>query len=241
MNIVIVKDYKTLSIAAARIIAEILCKVGSPVLSLATGSTPVGAYAELVKAYNEKKISFASAVTVNLDEYVGIPASNKNSYRAFMNKNLFDLVDIDKRNTFLPDGMAKDLDAECKRYSALLEKYPRDLQLLGLGRNGHIGFNEPNTPFDCLTHTVELTEDTIKANSRLFESGEIMPRRAVTMGIKEIMSAKRVLILASGAQKARAVYDMVKGKVTEACPASVLNNHPDATLIADTEAASEIV
>lgn len=240
MNIVIVKDYNTLSVAAAQVIADLVCSVKSPVLSLATGSTPIGAYNELVKACNERKISFENAVTLNLDEYVGITANDKNSYRSFMNDKLFDRVDIDKNNTFLPDGMAKDLDAECKRYSALLKKFPRDLQLLGLGCNGHIGFNEPRTPFDSVTHVVELTADTIKANSRLFENGEV-PSRAITMGISEIMAAKRVLILASGANKAQAVFDMVKGDVSEACPASVLRNHSDVTLIVDTEAAHEIV
>lgn len=240
MNIVIVKDYDELSVAAAQVIADLLRANPSSVLSLATGSTPVGAYAELVKACNRHEISFKDVITVNLDEYIGIDATDKNSYRAFMNGHLFDHVDINKDNTHIPDGRASDFDAECKRYSALLQKYPRDLQLLGLGNNGHIGFNEPHTPFDSVTHTVELTEDTIKANSRLFEHGEV-PRRAVTMGIGEIMAAKRILMLASGAKKARAVYNMVNGEVNESCPASVLRRHPNATLIVDTEAAHEII
>lgn len=240
MNIVIVKDYNELSAAAAWAIVDILREKPSAVLSLATGSTPIGTYTRLVDAYKRKIISFKDVLTFNLDEYIGISAQDKNSYRAFMNANLFDHVDVNKDNTHIPDGMAVDLDAECKRYSALLRENQRDLQLLGLGGNGHIGFNEPNTPFDSVTHVVELTADTIRANSRLFETGEV-PRRAVTMGIGEIMAAKRILILASGAKKSRAVYNMVKGEVNENCPASVLKSHPDATLIVDTEAAREIV
>ncbi|MCH5160565.1 MAG: glucosamine-6-phosphate deaminase [Clostridiales bacterium] len=240
MKIVIVKNYNELSAAAALMIADVLRCVNNPVLSLATGSTPIGAYAELVNAYRDNKISFKNVLTFNLDEYVGLPATDGNSYRAYMNKHLFDNVDIDKDNTNLPDGTADDLEQECKRYSALLEKHPRHLQLLGLGRNGHIGFNEPGTRFDSVTHVVELTPDTIKANSRLFADGAV-PRRAVTMGIKDIMAAKRIVLLASGENKARAVYNTVKGRVSDSCPASVLQTHPDATLIADMEAAHEIV
>ena len=240
MKIIIVKDYTELSAIAAKMIEEVLRSVQNPVLSLATGSTPIGTYENLVNAYKQNKISFKNAVTLNLDEYVGIAPTDKNSYRSFMNNNLFDRVDIVKSNTHLPDGTAADLDMECKRYSALLEKYPRDLQLLGLGCNGHIGFNEPGTPFDSVTHVVELTADTVRANSRLFADG-IVPRRAVTMGIKEITAARSIVMLASGANKARAVYNMVKGSVDIDCPASVLQNHGNVTLIADREAAHEIV
>ncbi len=240
MKTVITEDYTQMSKAAAEVVAGAVRKK-SAVLGLATGTTPIGMYDMLVQMYDRGELSFKNVRTVNLDEYVGISSGDKNSYRAFMNLHLFDRIDIEKENTHLPDGTADDLEAECERYSRLIAELLRDIQVLGLGRNGHIGFNEPGTPFDSTTHVVELSEDTVKANSRLFARESDVPRRAVTMGIAEIMSAHKIIILASGAGKARAVREMIRGEISEKCPASVLRRHGDVTLIADREAANELL
>lgn len=232
MKIIKVKNYAEMSAVGAEIIVGEIKKNASAVLGLATGSTPVGMYDLLIKACREG-LSFKNVSTLNLDEYVGLGAESPDSYVSFMRDKLFDHLDIDLKNTFLPDGTAKDLDAECARYSALIEAMPRAVQVLGLGRNGHIGFNEPYTPFDSKTHVVELTADTVDANARLFERKEDVPRFAVTMGISEIMRAQKIVLLASGANKAQAVLAAVKGEVCEACPASVLQRHADAVVIAD--------
>ena len=240
MKIVIEKDYGLVSRAAAEFLAAAVKNNSNAVLGLATGSTPIGAYADLADMVKRGEISFKNVMTLNLDEYVGLGETDPQSYVTFMRENLFSKVDIDLRNTHLPDGKAGDLDAECRRYSKLINAIPRDVQLLGLGRNGHIGFNEPYTPFDSLTHVVELTADTVQANSRLFDDIKDVPRRAVTMGISEIASAKRILLLATGKDKAKAVRATVEGEVTPAVPASVLQTHGDVTIILDKEAASEL-
>lgn len=240
MKIIIEKNYEKVSCAAAEFLAETVKKNPFAVLGLATGSTPVGAYKRLAEACKRGELSFKNVKTFNLDEYVGLGECDAQSYVTFMRENLFSKVDIDLNNTFLPDGKAKDLDAECKRYSALIGSLTRDVQLLGLGRNGHIGFNEPYTPFDSVTHVVELTADTVQANSRLFDDIAQVPRKAVTMGIAEIMKAKRILLVATGKDKAHAVRAAVKGEITPAVPASVLQNHADVTVILDEEAASEL-
>ena len=186
----------------------------------------------------KKEISFKNIKTVNLDEYVGLPKGHVQSYDYFMKDNLFNHVDIDLANTNLPNGIAADLDAECARYTALLNKMRQSIQLLGIGSNGHIGFNEPKTPFDSTTHIVNLTESTIKDNSRLFDDISEVPTKAITMGIANIMNAKKILVVANGENKAKAVYNMVKGPVTEDCPASVLQKHEDVIVIVDKKAAA---
>lgn len=237
MNVVITKDYNDLSECAARVILSIVKNNPYAVLGLATGTTPLGLYKLLVQDRKKNGTSYKHIRTVNLDEYKGLPSENKQSYAYFMRKNLFDYLDIDLENTYIEFGMAENEQEECRRYDRILQSLRRDIQLLGLGSNGHIAFNEPNTPFDSVTHVVNLAESTIKDNSRLFKSIDEVPKQAYTMGLKSIMQAKKILILASGANKAEAVYKTVKGEITEEVPASILQAHPDCTIIADREAA----
>ena len=206
------------------------------VLGLATGTTPLGVYKRLIADHLKNGTSYKHIRAVNLDEYKGLSAIHPQSYAYFMRKNLFENIDIDLDNTYIENGTAEDESAECKRYDKLLKLLPRDLQLLGLGENGHIAFNEPNTPFDSTTHIVNLTESTIKANSRFFNDISDVPKQAFTMGMKSIMQAKKILILASGEIKAKAVYKTVKGEVNVNCPASILQKHPDCTLVVDKSA-----
>lgn len=238
MKVIITENYEEMSKKASEIIIDLLKKKPACVLGLATGTTPIGLYENLIKAYRNGEVSFKDVTTANLDEYVGLTKDHNQSYAYFMRHNLFDHVDIKSENLNIPDGSKKDLDAECKRYSEFLKNHPQDLQVLGIGSNGHIGFNEPGTSFDSKTHVVNLTESTIKDNSRLFDSIEEVPTQAVTMGIGEIMKSKTVLILASGKNKAKAVYNTVKAETSVETPASVLQNHPDCILIADKDAAS---
>lgn len=238
MKVIITENYEEMSKKASEIIIDLLKKKPACVLGLATGTTPIGLYENLIKAYRNGEVSFKDVTTANLDEYVGLTKDHNQSYAYFMRHNLFDHVDIKSENLNIPDGSKKDLDAECKRYSEFLKNHPQDLQVLGIGSNGHIGFNEPGTSFDSKTHVVNLTESTIKDNSRLFDSIEEVPTQAVTMGIGEIMKSKTVLILASGKNKAKAVYNTVKAEPSVETPASVLQNHPDCILIADKDAAS---
>ena len=219
---------------------EVIKQNPSAVLGLATGTTPLGMYSRMIADHKENGTDYSKIRTVNLDEYKGLPKTHEQSYAYFMKKNLFDSLDITPEQTNIENGTAKDADAECARYDALIEELPRDIQLLGLGSNGHIAFNEPNTPFGSGTHVVTLAESTVKDNARLFKDITEVPRKAFTMGIRQIMQAKKVLILASGTNKAEAVYKMVKGKVTEEVPASVLQLHPDCILVAD-EAATRIL
>lgn len=238
MQIIVTENYKQMSERSAQVVTELLKKKPNAVLGLATGSTPIETYKLLIESCKKGEISFRDVSSVNLDEYVGLDAKAEQSYAYFMRENLFDSVDISLANTFIPSGDASDLTAECERYSQLLDRLPRDLQILGLGSNGHIGFNEPGTPFDGRTHVVQLTESTVRDNSRLFERVEDVPKKAVTMGIADIMQSKTILLMASGKNKAQAVYDTVKGKVTENCPASILQKHPDVIMIIDKDAAS---
>lgn len=231
MRIIEVESYEKLSALAADIIgAQVLLKPDC-VLGLATGSSPLGTYANLVKRYEDGLLDFSKVRTVNLDEYCGLKGDDPQSYRYFMDTNLFNKVNVDKQNTHLPDGSAPDMDAESQRYEALVESlgWP-DLQLLGIGQNGHIGFNEPEDTFPTTVHTVKLTESTINANSRLFDKPEDVPTHAITMGIGAIMKAKRVLLIA-GADKAAIVEKAFHGPVTPQVPASILQLHRDATVI----------
>lgn len=240
MKIIITKDYEELSEKAAEVMLAVVKSIPNAVLGLATGTTPLGLYARLIEDQKKNGTDYKNIRTVNLDEYKGLPASHEQSYAYFMRHNLFEGLGIAPEKTNIENGMAEDEEGECARYDALLDAMPRDIQLLGLGSNGHIAFNEPHTPFGSGTHVVSLAESTIKDNARLFASPDEVPRKAFTMGIRHIMQAKRILILASGANKAEAVYKMAKGPVTEDVPASVLQLHPDCTLIADEAAAAKL-
>lgn len=237
MKIIITKNYEEMSDKAFDVMKEVVVNKPDAVLGLATGTTPIGLYKRMIDDC-KKGTSYKNIKTVNLDEYKGLDYSSDQSYVYFMRDNLFDHIDIDLKNTNIENGKAEDADKECARYNALLENMQQDIQLLGLGSNGHIAFNEPGTKFGSLTHVVDLTESTIKDNSRLFKDISEVPRQAFTQGLRNIMNAKKILILASGANKAKAVYGMVKGEVTEALPASVLQLHPDCTLIVDEAAAA---
>lgn len=210
------------------------------VLGLATGTTPLGLYRLMIEDHRLNGTSYGGVKTVNLDEYVGLTADHNQSYAYFMRKNLFDGLDIDPASTNIENGAAGDLPRECARYDALLDEMRQDIQLLGLGSNGHIAFNEPGTPFGSGTHEVRLAQSTINDNSRLFDRVEDVPVSALTMGPRNIMNAKKILVLASGENKARAVYGAVKGEVTESLPASILQRHPDCTFIID-EAAAKLL
>ena len=240
MKVIICKDYAEMSDKAFEIMKEIVVTNPNAVLGLATGTTPIGLYKNMIKDHKENGTSYKNIRTANLDEYKGLDITSDQSYIYFMRDNLFNHIDIDLNNTNIENGKAENAIEECARYNELLEKMPRDIQLLGLGSNGHVAFNEPNTPFDSVTHVVDLTESTIKDNARLFSSIEEVPRKAFTMGIKNIMDAKKILILANGENKAQAVYNTVKGEVTESVPASILQLHPDCTLIVDEKAGSLI-
>ncbi len=240
MKVIITKNYEEMSQEAFKVMREVVTENPNAVLGLATGSTPIGLYQAMIKDHEENGTSYKNIKTVNLDEYAGLDYSSDQSYVYFMRRNLFDHVDIDLNNTHIENGKAEDKQAECDRYNKLLETLRQDLQVLGIGSNGHIAFNEPGTPFDSVTHIVDLTESTIKDNSRLFERIEDVPRQAFTMGLSNIMNAKKVLILANGANKAKAVYGLVKGEVTEDVPASILQNHPDCILVCDEAAAALI-
>ena len=240
MKIIRTKDYADMSRKAANIISAQVIMKPNCVLGLATGGTPVGTYEKLVERYNEGDLDFSEVTSVNLDEYRGLPKEHPESYWSFMHRNLFDHVNIDPAHINLPDGTNMDAEAECKRYDAVIRSVGGvDLQLLGIGPNGHIGFNEPGEAFELETHCVDLTTATIEANKRFFDGNEdLVPKQAYTMGIKTIMQARKVLVVANGKAKAQAVKDAVTGPVTPACPGSILQLHPDCILVADEEALS---
>ena len=240
MKIIHAKDYQDMSRKAANIISAQVIMKPNCVLGLATGGTPVGTYAQLVDWYNKGDLDFSEVTTVNLDEYRGLPKEHPQSYWYFMNENLFSKVNIDPAKTNLPDGTNLDTAAECARYNGIIHKLGGiDLQLLGIGPNGHIGFNEPGQAFELETHCIDLATTTIEANKRFFDGNEaLVPKQAYTMGIKTIMQARKVLVVANGKAKAQAVKDAVTGPVTPACPGSILQLHPDCILVADEEALS---
>lgn len=241
MRIVETKDYNDMSRKAANIIsAQVILKPDS-VLGLATGSSPIGAYDQLVEWYNKGDLDFSQIRSVNLDEYRGLDRENDQSYYYFMHKHLFDRINIKIENTNVPDGTEPDAEKECRRYEELICSYGGvDLQLLGLGHNGHIGFNEPAASFAAETHCVDLTESTIEANKRFFASADDVPRQAYTMGIGTIMRAKKILVVVSGEDKAEIVAKAFFGEVTPEVPASILQFHPDVTIVADAAALSKI-
>ena len=241
MKIYKAKDYADMSRKAANIISAQIIMKPECVLGLATGSTPVGLYKQLVEWYKKGDLDFSAVKTVNLDEYKGLSQDNDQSYYYFMHKNLFDNVNISVESTHIPNGMEQDSEKECNRYSELIKSLGGiDLQLLGIGHNGHIGFNEPSDSFEKQVHCVDLTESTIEANKRFFESAEDVPRQAYTMGIKTIMQAKKILVVASGEDKAQIVKEAFFGHITPYVPASVLQLHNDVTLVADEAALSKI-
>ena len=232
MKYITVKTYEELSNKAADLIAAQILVKPNCVLGLATGSSPVGTYKRLIADNQAGKIDFSTVTSVNLDEYVGLDGSNDQSYRYFMNHNLFDHVNIDKSKTFVPSGLAADLKAEGEAYDAMIQKLGGiDLQLLGIGLDGHIGFNEPDAYFTAATHEVKLDESTIKANARFFASEDEVPTTAITMGMLSIMQAKKVLLIANGAAKKEIVEKAFFGPIDPQVPASILQLHPDVTVI----------
>lgn len=241
MKIYKAKDYKDMSRKAANIISAQVIMKPSCVLGLATGSTPIGTYDQLVEWYNKGDLDFSEVTTVNLDEYKGLPRTNDQSYYYFMHQHLFDRVNIDPERTNVPNGMEPDAEKECGRYEELIRSLGGvDLQLLGLGHNGHIGFNEPGEAFEKETHCVDLTESTIEANKRFFASADDVPKQAYTMGIKTIMQAKKILIVVNGENKADIVERAFFGPVTPEVPASILQLHNDVTLVGDKAALAKI-
>ena len=240
MKIVITKDYDAMSKAAAEYYAEEIKKNPKLILGLATGSTPIGLYSELAKKNQAGEISFKDIRSFNLDEYYPIEPTNDQSYRYFMNENLFSKIDIDINNTDIPNGLAEDADKECAEYDKKIEEAGGiDIQLLGVGPNGHIGFNEPADAIPAATHKTGLEESTIKANARFFESEDMVPRTALTTGLGAIMKAKKVVVLISGAAKRDAFKKIKAGEVTTSCPVTLLLLHPDCTVFVDEEAAEE--
>lgn len=231
---VIVTENKIQGGARAFEIFERKIRQGAKVLGLATGSTPETLYQSFVAS----DLNCENLISINLDEYVGLAPDNPQSYHYFMQKHLFDKKPFKK--SYIPDGMTKDVAATCKAYDQIIKEHPIDLQLLGIGRNGHIAFNEPGTPFDMGTHEVKLTENTIKANSRFFDNENEVPKSAICMGTANIMQAKKILLMAFGEKKAKAIKEMIEGPVTEDVPASILQKHPDVTIIVDKAAAQEL-
>ena len=242
MKIYCGETYKEMSDKAASIIASQVTLKPDCVLGLATGSTPIGTYKKLVEWCAEGILDFSNVTSVNLDEYKGLSGDNDQSYRYFMNTNLFNHVNINKENTFVPNGLEPDSEKACSEYDAVIERVGGiDLQLLGLGHNGHIGFNEPADEFVKTTQCVDLTASTIEANKRFFEKEEDVPRQAYTMGIQTIMSAKKVLVVVSGEDKADIVAKAFAGPVTPQVPASILQMHPDVTVVGDKAALSKLL
>ena len=242
MKIIRAKDYNDMPRKAANIISAQVIMKPDCVLGLATGGTPVGTYKQLVEWYNKGDLDFSEVTTVNLDEYRGLPREHSESYWSFMHRNLFDLVNVNPASINLPDGTNMDAEAECARYDAVIERVGGvDLQLLGIGHDGHIGFNEPSDAFDLGTHCVDLKPETIEANKRFFEGNEdLVPKQAYTMGIRTIMQARKVLMVASGKDKAEILKKAFFGPVTPEVPASILQMHPDFILVADEDALSLI-
>lgn len=239
MKLICAKDYEEMSRKAANLIAAQILMKPDCVLGLATGSTPIGIYKRLVEQFEAGDLDFSRATTVNLDEYCGLAKDDPQSYHYFMQKNLFSKVNIDPERIYIPDGMDQNAERACAQYDEMICRMGGiDLQLLGLGHNGHIGFNEPGDVFEPQTHPVQLSENTLEANRRFFKDGESMPTQAYTMGIRSIMQARKIIVAVSGADKAEILRSVICGKITPEVPASILQLHRDVTIVAD-EAAAE--
>ena len=242
MKIYVSDDYKDMSRKAANIVSAHVILNPACVLGLATGSTPIGMYKQLIDWYNKGDLDFSQVKSVNLDEYVGLAPTHDQSYRYFMQHNLFDHVNIDPANTNVPNGLASDPEAECERYNQVIRSMGGiDIQVLGMGHNGHIGFNEPGQAFELETHVVNLTDRTIEANARFFASKDEVPKRAITMRIKSIMQARQILVVVSGEDKADIVKKAFFGPVEPQVPASILQMHPNVVLCGDKAALSKIL
>ena len=241
MRVIIEKDYKAMSKKAALLVASQVRLKPDSVLGLATGSTPLGMYDELINMHNKDEIDFSECKTFNLDEYCNLPPENSQSYHYYMQENFFDHVNIPEDNINLLDGMEDDVRKECIEYDMKIKRAGGiDLQVLGIGPNGHIGFNEPGKRLNVKTHQVDLAEETIEANSRFFDSRDEVPRKAITVGIATILKSSRILLLASGKNKAHAIKETVSGHVSTEVPSSLLQTHPEVTIIIDEDAASLI-
>ena len=237
---IVCENYDEVSKEAYKVMKTVLDK-GNPVLGLATGSSPVGLYKEMIRDHKENGTSYKNILTWNLDEYVGIPRTHEQSYWTFMHENLFNFIDIPEENIHVPVGEAEDEEAECVKYEESMKGHTVDIQVFGIGSDGHIAFNEPGTPFDSLTHLMDLTEQTRKDNARFFDNDiNQVPKRSITMGLASIMRAKKIIVIATGENKAEAVYGMLKGPKTTDCPASILQDHPDVTVLLDKAAASKL-
>lgn len=241
MEILIFKTEEEASLKAAELIKEQILKKNNSVLGLATGSSPIKTYENLVKMYENKEVSFKDVITVNLDEYIGLDGDHPKSYRYFMNNTLFNKIDINKENTYVPSGISQDNEKSAKDYEAKLDELGgQDLQILGVGTNGHIGFNEPKESLSYITHVETLTESTINANKRFFKSIDEVPNTAVSMGIGSIFKSKKIILLAFGQAKADAIASMKSNLITTQCPVSLLKLHQDVTIILDEAAASKL-
>ena len=237
---IVCENYDEVSKEAFKVMKTVLDK-GNPVLGLATGSSPVGLYKEMIRDHKENGTSYKNILTWNLDEYVGIPRTHEQSYWTFMHENLFNFIDIPEENIHVPVGESEDEEAECVKYEESMKGHTVDIQVVGIGSDGHIAFNEPGTPFDSLTHLMDLTEQTRKDNARFFDNDiNQVPKRSITMGLASIMRAKKIIVIATGENKAEAVYGMLKGPKTTDCPASILQDHPDVTVLLDKAAASKL-
>jgi glucosamine-6-phosphate deaminase len=241
MKVIVCENYEELSNQAAKIVSSQLIVKPNSILGLATGSTPIGLYQNLIDMNKKGEIDFSEVKTYNLDEYYPIKKSNDQSYDYFMNEQLFSHINIDKNNTHLPNGEAEDPVKECERYEKMLDAIGGvDLQILGIGQNGHIAFNEPDENLIAVTHLTGLTQSTIEANSRFFASADEVPKQALTMGMGSILKAKKIVILANGANKSKAVAELLNDNITTSNPATMLKVHPDVTLICDKEAFSAV-
>ncbi|MGO5066468.1 MULTISPECIES: glucosamine-6-phosphate deaminase [unclassified Clostridium] len=241
MRIIVVDNYEEMSKKAATMVASQVILKPDSVLGLATGDTPIGMYREIINIYKNQNLNFSKVKTFNLDEYYGLSKDNNQSYYYFMMNNLFNHVNIGKDNINIPNGMMNDIEKECKEYESNIVKAGGiDLQILGIGVNGHIGFNEPGESFEAETHLVNLDKKTIESNSRFFSSKDEVPTRAISMGIKTILYSKKIILLACGQNKADAIFKTIKGKITPNVPASILQLHKDVVVIVDKEAASKL-
>ena len=241
MQVYVAESYADISRKPANILSAQVILKPDTVMGLATGSSPVGTYQQLIEWYKKGDLDFAQVRTVNLDEYAGLAPEHSQSYRRFMQENFFDHINIPRENTHVPNGLAPDLEAECRRYNQVIQSLGGiDIQLLGMGHNGHIGFNEPGQAFELETHVVDLTDNTIEANARFFASRDEVPRQAITMGIKSIMQAQRIVMVVSGADKADMVRAAFAGPVVPQVPASILQMHPNFILVGDKAALSKL-